>query len=372
MHITANRESFRQSFANCKAAIPTKPPKPILSNVKLSAGKFTTLSATDTEIGITTEIECECREPGNALLPHTRVYDILSAATSEHVDIRLDGESVTLTCGRSKFSIPTEPPNEFPSPRVFDATDYFQFQSDALRRAIRRAKISCDIGDTRYALGGVFFDLQSGASTLVATDTKRMSVCPVATAAIGSPSDIEGVVPERAAVLIERLLPQDASLAMLSMDKASILVQSGKTSFYSRLSEGRFPRYRKAIPQNNNVIANVVNGPFREALIQADILKGEDTNVVKFAFEDGLLTMNSQGSGVGQSVVQVPISFDYSPIFAGFNPSLISEMCGLFSPETPIEISLKDGDNPIVIRVEDLTYVVVPFGIPDAPKKSRD
>ena len=84
--------------------------------------------------------------------------------------------------------------------------------------------------------------------------------------------------------------------------------------FYSRLVDGRFPKYRDVIPAKAEKSIDLVVGQFYQAIRQAQIVTEEDSRGVDFKFASGLLTLTSKSADVGQSVIQLPISYDSSEL----------------------------------------------------------
>ena len=58
MNIRCTREPLLAALQSASAVVPARSPKPVLSNVKIEAGRDgAVLSATDLEVGIRTEVE---------------------------------------------------------------------------------------------------------------------------------------------------------------------------------------------------------------------------------------------------------------------------------------------------------------------------
>ena len=74
-------------------------------------------------------------------------------------------DGVTIESGFGIWDFVTADPDEFPS--VEDVLgDPITVQRTALVKALNRTMFATDVQSTRYALGGVLFDVRSGALTL--------------------------------------------------------------------------------------------------------------------------------------------------------------------------------------------------------------
>ena len=83
MKIVCNREQLSSAFQVVAGVVPTRSPKPLLLNVKLSTRTDeTVLLATDLEVGIRCKVEgVEAQKAGEVVLPTARVAAILREST---------------------------------------------------------------------------------------------------------------------------------------------------------------------------------------------------------------------------------------------------------------------------------------------------
>ena len=107
----------------------------------------------------------------------------------------------------------------------------------------------------------------------------------------------------------------------------------GSSTIYCRLVDGRFPKYRDVIPAKAETTIDLVVGPFYSAIRQAQIVTEEDSRGVDFRFSAGLLTFTSKSADVGQSVIQLPISFEGDELAILFDPRFIADFLRVLEPE---------------------------------------
>ena len=135
MKIKANRERLLAAFQIAAMVAPTRSPKPILQNVKLKVdGSQGELAATDTEVSIRLEIdELETESGGEVVLPVARFGAILRESTDEMLSIETDGNEILVSGARSKFRLPAENPDEFPSVAAFEEKKYHEIPARLLK-----------------------------------------------------------------------------------------------------------------------------------------------------------------------------------------------------------------------------------------------
>ena len=116
------------------------------------------------------------------------------------------------------------------------------------------------------------------------------------------------------------------------------------------------------IPSKASTTVELVVGPFYSAIRQAQIVTEEDSRGVDFRFASGLLTLTSKSADVGQSVIQLPISYDGADLAILFDPRFIADFLRVLEPERQIRLDLIDAESAAVFRTDDAyTYVVMPL-----------
>ena len=154
-------------------------------------------------------------------------------------------------------------------------------------------------------------------------------------------------------------LEEDVFIAVHSND---VLVKSGNSTVYSRLVEGRFPRYQDVIPGHSEATIDLVVGPFYSAVRQAQIVTNEESRGVDFVFSKGLLTLKSQAADIGQSTIELPVPYEGEDLVITFDPQFIAEFLRILGSESSVKLDLIDAESAAVFRTEDsYIYVVMPL-----------
>ena len=366
MKLQCHRPSLATAFGVVGAVVPSRTPKEILKNVKLQVGDGkATLVGTDQEVGIRYEIpQVETSSAGESLLPASRVISILRELPDETVVLEVDEGAVWIRSGHSEFRLSSEDPAEFPNVAAFAETGYFAVSGGALREAIRRTVFATDVESTRYALGGVLMELRKDGLSMVATDSRRLALVKVPCRAEGidEPENPSPVVPRGAMSLIERSIDDDEQEVLIAVHANDVLVKTNTSTIYSRLVEGRFPRYADVIPRDGGVKVDLLVGPFYSAVRQAQIVTNEDSRGVDFQFAGGTLTLASKATDIGESKIEMPISYDGEPLTITFDPRFVAEFLRVLGPEKQATLSMSDSESAAVFRTDDqYTYVVMPL-----------
>jgi DNA polymerase-3 subunit beta len=366
MLLKCHRSTLTAALQTVAGVVPSRTPKEILRNIKLQvSGGRTVLIGTDQEIGIRHEVSgVETDSTGEVLLPTTRVISILKELNDETVQLHATERSLIVKGGHAEFNLSTEDPAEFPPVQAFEDLAYYAVPSKTLKELIRRTIFATDIESTRYALGGVLLEIGADKATLAATDSRRLAVA-VGPAQIIGDVQVENampVVPSKAMSLIERSLPDSDEQALIAIHSNNVLVRSGGTTIYSRLVEGRFPRYADVIPLDFTAQIDLVVSPFYSAVRQAQIITNDESRGVDFQFAAGRLTLSSRAADIGQSMIELPISYEGPAITITFDPKFVADFLRILGGVASVKLNLIDGESPAVFSTDDgYRYVVMPL-----------
>jgi DNA polymerase-3 subunit beta len=322
--------------------------------------------ATDLEVGIRYEVTgIEVEAPGAAVLPVGRFGSILRESTDATFRIESTGEGTNIRGERSQFKLPSENPLDFPPISEFGETSYYELSGRLFRELIRRTIFATDNESSRYALGGIKLEWQNNLLTAVGTDGRRLAKMDGPAQTVGQPAPFGDVtvVPTRAMQLLERALAEDGSEVQIAVQQNDILVKNPQAVIYSRLLEGRYPRWRDVFPQRaGSLKLELTVGPLQSAVRQAAIVTSEESRGIDFTFGEGSLVLSGQTAEVGQSRVELPIAYDGNPVAITLDPRFVLDFLKVLEPEKSFTLDLQDSDAAGVFTTDDgYGYVVMPL-----------
>ncbi len=367
MKIRCDRAKFWEAFQTVSPVVPTRSPKTILQNVKLDvSADGAVLSATDLVVGIRcTVADVEVQAGGSAILPAGRFGSILRESPDEHLEIQADPQGTSVKGERSSFKLPGEDPTEFPDVAVFSEEKYHEVPARFLKEVIRRTIFATDTESSRYALGGVLFELNDSELIAVGTDGRRLAKMEGQAKSIGghATGDQTTIVPSRSLQLVERALSETDVEINIAARVNDVLVQSSRATIYSRLVEGRFPKWRDVFPRrDDNLKIELPVGPFLSAVRQAAIVTSEESRGIDFTFGEGNVVLAAETAETGQSRIELPISYDGPPITIMIDPKYMGDFLKVIDPEKPFTLEIKDERSAAVCYTDDgYGYVIMPM-----------
>ncbi len=368
MKAMCDRDGLLTAFTMVDGVAPARSPKPILQSVKLAADpeEGVVLMATDLEVGIRNRvIGVTIEEPGAVILPNGPTRSILRTSNDQELAIETDGEHLIVRGAHAEFKLTSADPDEFPEVPQFVGEVYHVVAAGDLRKLIRRTVFATDPESTRYALGGVLVELTSESISMVGTDGRRLAKATAQATVEGDWQAPAGtpVIPVKALRLIERNLDDaDPPVHIMIRSASEVLVRTERSIIYSRLLEGRFPRYQDAFPKTAGVRVPLDVEQFRRTIEQASVATDDDSRGVEFSFREGVLKLSSRAAKVGSSHVETPVSYSGPQLDLKYDPRYLLDALKTLDGVETASLEVIDHKNAAVIRTDDgYTYLIMPL-----------
>ena len=367
MKISFDRESFLSSFQTAATIAPARSPKPILQNVKLETTKSDSiLTATDMEVGVRLDVTgVSVDAAGSVILPVSRFGSLLRESSDEKLTIETDGNGTVVKGSTSRFKLPAENPDEFPSVATFDSKDYYEIKASALKQLIRRTLFATDTESSRYALGGVLLEYEDGKMIAVGTDGRRLSKME-AEAEVKGKADFgkkKTIVPTKSMQLIERALTAGDEVVQICPQANDVLMRIPSGVIYSRLVEGRFPTWQDVFPKRQESLTLELSvGAIFSAVRQAAIVASDESRGIDFTLGGGSLVLTNNTAEVGESRIELPIEYDGEPISITLDYRYFSDFLKVLKPEDTFSIDVEGPETAAICSTPDgYGYVIMPL-----------
>lgn len=365
MKLTCKRENFFQLFSLAASVASKRDVKVVLQNVKMTADQnIVVLTATDMFQAIRLEMtDAVIEEPGETILPTARFLRILKESNDEMLVIESEGTSLKVSGENKWYDLPTFPSDEFPEIPPFSADAWHEAPGKTVREIVRRTKFAIDTENTKYTLGGVLFEFTEGRIAAVATDGRRLANQEGTAAAYGGHvSENTAIVPLKALSLIERGMVSEEEPVKIAVKGGKIYFGSGTSTLSSSLVEGRFPRWKNIIPEKEGrVQVDIMASYFLQAVRQAEIMSSEKQPGIYLNFSAGKMELTASGAEVGQSKIELPISYEAAPLRLKMDPRYLTDFLSGLDNEAIVSFYMK-GEQSVLFQTGDgYNYVVMPL-----------
>lgn len=365
MKLTTNREELVSKLSIVSRAVSTRAATQALSGVLLSAaaGKLT-LTATDLDLGLRTDLEAVVEGEGTVLLPGRLLAEVARSLADQKVEIesREAQQDVEIRSGSSSFHLRVLPAEDFPALPAPGEEPGLKIPAKALEASIDLVARAASRDDMRPVLTGVFVTAAGREMTMVATDSYRLAVKRTELEQeLGG--EIEANIPARALRELGRILSTEGvEDAGIWLQTNQAVFAAGSITLTTRLIDGQFPNFRQLLPESYEHDVRLPRSDFLDVARRVSQLAQRNAPL-RLAFEPGQLTVAAETPDVGDATETMPASFEGETLEIGFNPEFLKEgiesvegdeiLVRLISPLRPGLLQPVEG--------EDFRYLVMPI-----------
>jgi DNA polymerase-3 subunit beta len=370
-HGTIERADLLKSLGHVQSVVERRNTIPILSNVKIEAGDGQVrLNATDMDLDIVEATAAEVSTPGATTVSAHTLYDIVRKLP-DGAQVDLDaggGGELTLSAGRSRFTLQALPIDEFPVLSGGELPNSFSITAAELRHLIDRSKFAISTEETRYYLNGIYLHKaeRDGTAVLraVATDGHRLAnvEVPLPKGAEKMPGVI---VPRKTVAELRKLIDESGDEVEVSLSDTKIRFAFDDAVLTSKLIDGTFPDYERVIPADNDKILSVDRGAFAQAVDRVSTISSEKSRAIKLAVGSGMLTLSATSAENGSATEELEVAYDETDIEIGFNSRYLLDITSQIDSEGA-EFVLADASSPTIVRDADdasALYVLMPMRV---------
>lgn len=365
MKITVLQENLKSALKTIQKAIPSKPQLPILSSVYLKADKqgVLTLAATDLYLGIKGSIAAQVDEPGELVVPGDLFKNLIFSLSVGELILETKGSSLIIKYGKSRSSLPYQAAEDYPRFPNIDGDEY-SFSVDQLNIVEKRVSFAAATDQARPALSSLYFNFTADSPKIVATDGFRLMIMDLDSEENSINRNL--LIPKKAMSEVFRMMAQTKAEKLffkVSEELKQVLFSIDGTEIYVRLIDGEYPPYEKIIPTSFVVNLKLDLETLTDEVKRAHIFSKEASNIVKFKFEEGSLTIFSEGSGSGEYKGEVEVDYKGEPLEVSFNAIYLLDFLNTQKEGTLI-FQMNESLKPIQLQMEDFPqckYIVMPF-----------
>lgn len=376
MKFSCPQAEFNTQFSLVSRAVPSRPSKPVLGNVLVTASTDTqqvTLVGFDETLGIQTTFAAQVEQSGSLTLPAKLLGDIVSRLPNEEIDISEDDDEpvVTLSCSAGRYQVRGLSAEDYPKLPEVETSEPIKVAADALIEGLKGALFATSSDETKQVLTGVHLTADDEMLEFAATDGHRLSVVQTVDEGGGPASTLKMnvTIPGKALRELERVLqiyPSNEPVAF-QLDSTQVVFDLGQQRITTRLLEGQYPNYRQLIPKQFERQLTVDRKQLVASLERIAVMADQRNNIVKLSFsnEAQSLALSVEAQEVGSGLETLPAQITGEDLDIAFNVRYLLE--GLKAlPTSEIQIQCNSATSPSVLTPlggTKMTYLVMPVQI---------
>jgi DNA polymerase-3 subunit beta len=372
MKATIERATLLKCLSHVQSVVERRNTIPILSNVLIEASGDGTVKimATDLDLQVVETMSAVSVEGAGAITVSAHLlFDIArKLPDGSQVSLETADNRMAVKAGRSRFSLPTLPRDDFPVIVEGDLPTSFELPAATLAQLIDRTRFAISTEETRYYLNGIFLHVTDEDLKAAATDGHRL-----ARFTLKRPDGAEGmpdvIVPRKCVAELRKLLEEalDANV-LIDLSASKIRFTLGGENgvvLTSKLIDGTFPDYSRVIPTGNDKLLKLDPKSFWEGVDRVATIATEKTRAVKMALENDKVTLSVTSPDNGTAAEEVPADYSAAGFEIGFNANYLKDILGQIEGDT-VELHLADAGAPTLIRQDEKSpalYVLMPMRV---------
>jgi len=320
---------------------------PILANVLLTATTDSlAIRGTDLDIEITTSCPATCT-PGAITVPAKTLLEIVRKfPDGAEVSMVLQGETLIVKAGRSRFQLGTIAADSFPD--IATATYGESFSID-LAALFKPVSFAASQDSNKFYLNGVFMHASRGQLNAVCTDGHRLAKVSIDYAG----PDFAVIIPTKTVNLIP---PGEVSL---SIADNKIRVEQDNVVLVSKLIEATYPDYSRVIPKQNERIVLAERSALIAAIDRLSVVANERTGRgIKLTASESNLAFEVNNPDFGASIEDMPADFDGDAYEIGFNSGYLLDLLGPVTGAN-VRLAFGEGMGPVLITGDNDNWLGV-------------
>ncbi|HBK89202.1 MAG: DNA polymerase III subunit beta [Cyclobacteriaceae bacterium] len=367
MKFIVNSSYLLKQLSYINGVITTNPVVPILENFLFEIDKNRlTVTASDLQTSMITEITVESKERGNIAVPARILLDTLKNLPDQPVTFSVDDTtySIELSSDNGRYKLSGENATDFPKVPSVSNDFSAQISSEVLARAINNTIFATSNDELRPAMTGVYVNLGSKNTTFVATDGHRL--VRYRRTDVKSDSGNTIIIPRKALNLLKATLPSENTDVTIDFNTSNAFFKFGNIRMICRLIDERFPDYENVIPTSSTIKMTINRTDFLSSLKRISIYANKTTHQVRLKITGSELQVSAEDLDFSNEANErLSCEHEGEDIEIGFNARFMVEMLSNLDTDQ-IKLNMSAPNKAGVIlpvekdKSEDILMLVMP------------
>jgi DNA polymerase-3 subunit beta len=364
MRLSAPREQLLPVLQQVIGVVERRQTLPILGHVLVDATQSVlTVTATDLEVELQSSAEIGSEIEGRLTLPARKLLDIVrSLPEGAQVNLSHQDGLAQLRSGRSRYSLATLAAEDFPALEEIAFDSEVRLPGGALQELLSRTHFAMAQQDVRYYLNGLLLETSAQGISAVATDGHRLALCDIPLAGAEALSS-QVIVPRKGVQELLRLLDEGDAEVLVQLASNHLRVTAPGLRFTCRLIDGRFPDYRRVVPDENESPVTVDRQLLRDALARAAILSNEKHRGVRLRIAPGLLAALTHNPENEAAEEELEVEYQGKELEMGFNVVYLLDALGAIDGDV-VHLHFFDSNSSCLVsdaQDKRCHYVIMPM-----------
>jgi len=317
-----------KQLSNINGVITTNPVVPILENFLFEInGGVLTVTASDLQTSMITELQVESKEKGNIAVPARILLDTLKNLPEQPVTFSVDetSYSIEIISDNGRYKLAGENATDFPKVPSVSNDFSAEISSQVLAKAINNTIFATSNDELRPAMTGVYMNLTEKNTTFVSTDGHRL--VRYRRKDVNSDNGASIIIPRKALNLLKSTLPAENTPVSIDFNLSNAFFKFGSIRMICRLIDERFPDYENVIPAKSTIKMTIDRGEFLGSLKRIAIYANKTTHQVRLKITGSELQISAEDLDfANEANERLACEHEGEDIEIGFNARFLLEM----------------------------------------------
>ena len=360
MEIITNQKQFLTALRTVERVVSKNVSLPILNTVLLKTDKNRIrLSATNLEIGINYWVGAKINKEGEVAVPAKVFSDFIGNIVDEKLKINSDKNILLISSEHYETKILGMDPKDFPIIPNVKKDNKIKLAPNDLKLALLSVVDSMALSETRPELSGVFMNVGKNKVDFAATDSFRL-----AEKVVGIASDFNRsfIIPRNTVLEMIRITEGVEGEMTIAVSENQLFVGSDNFELISRLVDGRYPDYKRVIPEKFIASARVDKRELEKNTRMAGIFASSISDV-KLSINKSGMEILAKNSDRGEVNATLACDLKNQPFEVSVNYHYLLDGLKVMPTDSVVLEFTGDG-SPLVLRgenIKDQVYVIMPL-----------
>lgn len=258
MIFSCERAKLLEAVLRLQRVVGTKTSMPVLEGIFISAKQgAVTLIAYNLEMGMKKEIYANCEEEGEIVINARLLSEILRRMNGLQVEISADSKlNCNIKSGEATFDIMGMAATDFPEMPSLPESNSVEIDGNIFSEMVRGTIFAAAQNEgAKPILTGINISISGGVLQFVAIDGYRLAIRKQK---VNMNNELNWTLSNKAVSEAVKLIDENTETVKINVGERLICFDINGYSFISRLLEGDFVNYEKAL-QNTYIQSVVVN-----------------------------------------------------------------------------------------------------------------
>lgn len=314
MKLQVTQENLNRALGTVARVANSRNSLPILANILVkTVNNRLSVAATNLDIAITHYIGAKVSNEGSVTVPARLMQDFVGSLPGGIINLELEDNKLHIKTDQYKSVVNGIAADDFPVMPAIEGGLSWKISGSVLKKALQQVAFAASNDESRPVLTGVLLHTVEGKLYMAATDSYRLAEkslgkADMLTVVQSTPeqnlvNEISLLVPVNAMQDLLRIVSDFSEDVTVTHDDQQVLFQVGDVDLVARLIDGKYPDYRKLIPQTFTTSAQLKRADFVNVTKVSSLFARESAGSVTVKVDEGIqeLSIHAVASQLGEN-----------------------------------------------------------------------